>query len=281
MTNPILRSGIVAMTLLVMASIVLAQSAAEVLEPFALTVQDGGTVNLGTIGPGQTLAVTVNGVAPGKGGEQANWGVLGVLETPNGWSGFDSAVFAKRMRATVKADPGAADGVYTVKFRLTECESKSESCEAKQGLGSVTFFGTIRVSKSVLATGMPVTAVTTGVNQPARYTINIENRGNANDVFDISAEGVPAWSFKKSVHVPAGGKLTTFYEMVVNEEKTYLPTITIKSVSSDELKQSYDVSLISKSDLAGDMRATKNGVLLFPMTLEPLYSLMGILGYIV
>jgi len=281
MTNTISRYGAIAMTLVIMASIVSAASAAEVFEPFASTVQDGGTVNLGTIGPGQTLAITVNGVAPGLGGEQGNWGVLGVLETPNGWSGFDSAVFAKRMRATVKADPGAADGVYTVKFILTECESKDEICEAKHGLGSVTFFGTIRVSRSVLATAVPTTEVTTGVNQPARYTVVIENRGNANDVFEISAEGVPAWNFKKSVHVPAGGRLNTFYEIAVNEEKSYLPTITIKSISSDELKQSYDVSLVSKSDLAGDVRATKNGVLLFPAILEPLYSLMGILGYVV
>jgi len=162
---------------------------------------------------------------------------------------------------------------------LTECEHKEEKCEAKQGLGSVTFYGTIGVNRAVLATTIPKTAIAIGVGQPARFDIVIENKGSANDVFEISSEGVPTWEFKKNLHVPAGGRVITFYEFVSKEEKEYAPMITIKSLSSDELKQVYAVSFISRSDVVGDIRAIKNGVLLFPIVLEPLYSLLGILGY--
>lgn len=281
MANKILKSGVIAVTLIFMASVLFAQSVAQVLGPITTTVQDGGTVNLGTIGPGQTLAITVNGIATGCGGAQANWGVLGALQTPNGWIGTDSKVYAKQMRATITADPNATDGTYMAKFILTECQNKTENCVSHECLGSLTFFGTIQVNRSVLVTAMPITAITTGVNQPARYPVVIENNGNANDVFQISAAGVPGWNYTKSVYVAAGDNVTTFYEIAVGEEQSYLPTITIQSISSDELKQNYDISLIAKSNLAGDISATKNGVLLFPMTLEPLYSLMGILGYMI
>ncbi|MCX8202421.1 MAG: hypothetical protein N3G74_01270 [Candidatus Micrarchaeota archaeon] len=255
--------------------------AAEVrmLEPIAATISEGETVDLGTIGPGQTLAITVKGIEIGKGELEANWGVLGVLEVPKDWQGFDSMVFAKNMRATIKADPNAPDGTYIVKMILTECESKNEICEAKQGLGSVTFFGRVKISREVMKTSMPTVGITTGVGQPARYPIRIENKGAASDVFEIYSEGVPAWDMKKTIHVAPGQTINTFYEIAVNEEKEYKPTIVIKSVSSDRLKHTYDVGLTVKSDVIGDIKATKNGILIFPLTLEPLYTLMGIFSY--
>ena len=253
----------------------------EMKEPIVKSISDGETVELGTIGPGQTLALTVKGTEIGKGGLQANWGVLGVLEVPPGWQGFDSDVYAKNMKATIKADPNAPDGVYVVKLILTECENKTATCEFQQGLGQITFYGKIKISRDVMKTAVPQVDVTTGVGQPARYPVKIENKGAANDIFEISVEGVPAWEFKKRVYVAAGETLNTFYEIVPNEEKEYKPTIIIKSISSDSLMHKYDVHLISKSDVIGDIRATKNGVLLFPSTLEPLYSLMGILGYLI
>ncbi len=253
----------------------------EMIEPVVATVSDGDVVNLGTIGPGQTLAVTVNGKAVGKDELEANWGILGVMETPDGWSGFDSKVYAQNMRATVKAEPAAADGNYMVKFKLTECESANEECEAKQGLGSVTFFGRITVSREVLSTSVQTSSITTGVGQPARYPLTIENKGSASDVFEISAKGVPAWGIKKTVHVAAGQTIGTFYEIAVNEEKEYSPTIIVKSLSSDELKHNHDVKLNVKSDVVGDIKASKNGILLFPITLEPLYTMVGLLGYFI
>lgn len=251
----------------------------EMIEPVVASVSDGDVVNLGTIGPGQTLAITVNGKAVGKDGLQANWGILGVMELPNGWSGFDSKVYAQSMRSTIKAEPTAADGNYMIKFKLTECESVNEECEAKQGLGSVTFFGRITVSRDVLSTSAQIASITTGVGQPARYPLVIENKGSASDVFEISAEGVPAWDIKKTVHVAAGQTHNTFYEIAVDEEKEYAPTIIVKSLSSDELKHSHDVKLNVKSDVIGDIKASKNGILLFPIALEPLYTVVGLLGY--
>jgi hypothetical protein len=89
---------------------------------------------------------------------------------------------------------------------------------------------------------------------------------------------VPTWNFKKQVFVPAGKSVSTFYEFVTNEEKEYEPMITVVSSSSDVMKAEQKVKLTVKSDLMGDIKATKNGVLIFPMVLETLYSLLGIIG---
>jgi len=246
---------------------------AEILGPTAVNVSDGGTLNLGKIGPGQTIDIVANGVAQdARFGLEGRWQILRVVTVPAGWQGFDSKELATTMKAGVKAAPDARDGEYKITFRLEEDPNK------QQELGSVTFQANVVVSRSVITATIPQDTAITGVGQPARYTIILKSTSIANDVFEISAEDVPAWSYKKFVHVPAGGTVNTFYEIVANEEKEYKPTIVIKSQASNETQISKQVSLAVKSDLIGDIKATKNGVLIFPIVLESLYSLLGIIG---
>ena len=246
---------------------------AELIEPIAMSVSDGGVVNLGRIGPGQTIDIVVNGVAAdARFGMEGRWQILKVIDAPAGWQGFDSKELATTMKAGVKAAPDAKDGEYRVTFRLEEDPNQ------QQGLGAVTFQVVITVSRNVISATFQKQAVVTGVGQPARYPITLKSTSIASDVFVISAEDVPSWNYVKTVHLPAGGSVNTFYEIVANEEKEYKPIIVITSHSSDEIKISKEVSMAVKSDLIGDIKATKNGILIFPIVLEPLYSLLGIIG---
>ena len=255
---------------LFLAGTVLAANA-ELIEPFVTNVANGGVINLGTIGPGQTIDIVVNGIAIGERGE-GRWQILRVVNLPPGWQGFDSKELATRMKAGLKAANNANEGEYKIGFRLEEDPNH------QMGLGSVDFQVALTVSRNVVSATFPKQMVDTGVGQPARYSIIIKSKSAANDIFEISAENVSSWEYRKAVHVPAGGTVTTFYEIVANEEKEYNPVIVIKSQSSDDIKISQVLKLAVKSDVVGDIKATKNGVLIFPIVLEPLYSLLGIIG---
>ena len=248
---------------------------AEIIEPLSMNITEGSIINLGKIGPGQTIDIVANGVATGaRFGIEGRWQILRVVSVPDGWQGFDSKELALSMKAGVKASNDTKDGEYRVTFRLEEDPNQ------QQGLGSITFQVVVTVSRDIIAATFPNERVETGVGQPARYPITLKSTSAANDVFEISAENVPSWDYRKSVHVPAGGTVNTFYEIVSNEEKEYSPVIVIKSQSSDEVKISKELSLAVKSDVIGDLRAANNGVLIFPMALEPLYSLLGIIDSI-
>ena len=267
-----------AISLLVLFSIIMAFAGlawaanADILVPVVATVADGGSINLGKIGPGQTIDIVVNGVVPLPKGSEGRWQILRVVDVPQGWEGFDSKELGVKMQAGVKAADDAKDGEYRITFRLDE-DSKHQ-----QGLGSVTFQVIVTVSKNVLAVSLPKQSIETGVGQPARYSIVLKSTSVASDVFEIYAEDVPVWSYKKAVHVPAGTTVNTFYEIVANEEKEYNPTIIIRSQSSGVINSSQKVTMVVKTDVIGDIKATRNGVLIFPMVLEPLYSLLGIIG---
>ena len=248
----------------------------EVLEPITLKVQDNETVYLGKVGPGQTIDIVVKGEAPegtGRYNLGGRWQILRILEIPKGWTGFNSAEMAIKMKAIVKVAENAPDGEYTIKLRLEEDTTE------QQELGSVTFFAKVKVSKDVMDSGVVDNRIEAGVGQPARYKIVIVNTGSASDVFEISSTGVPTWEFEKAIHIPAGKAITTFYEIVANEEKEYKPVLTIKSKSSEDIIEVHNLQLTVKSNVIGDIIATKNGVLVFPIILEPLYSLLGIIGY--
>ena len=248
---------------------------AEVISPISTKVGDGETIYLGKIGPGQMIDVVVSGktTTGGRWGIGGTWQILRVLEVPSGWEGFDSKEMATQMKAAIKASPTAQDGRYIIKLRLEEDVTK------QQQLGSVTFYVTVDISKDVMSSLILKKTLEIGVGQPARYDIVIENKGKASDVFEISSAGVSGWNYKKIIHVPAEKSVTTFYEFTSNEEKSYEPTLTIKSQSSDLIKSEHQLKLTVKSDVVGDIKATKNGVLIFPTVLEPLYTLLGLIGY--
>ena len=159
-------------------------------------------------------------------------------------------------------------------MRLEEDETK------QQQLGSVTFFVTVDVDKNVVSYKVLDKNLEVGVGQPARVRIIITNVGKASDVVEISSEGIPMPEslMKKYIYVPAGKEISTYYEFISNEEKVYEPTIKLVSKSSDLISHEEKLNVTVKSNLIGDIKATKNGILLFPSILDTIYSLIAIVG---
>ena len=252
---------------------------AEVLEPIERNVTDGENVYLGKIGPGQTLYITVYGKARtgGKFGKGGTWQILRVVSVPEGWEGYNSKEMATYMQATIKPAKNARDGRYTITMRLEEDETK------QQELGSVTFFVTVDVDKNVILYNVLDKEIEVGVGQPARVRITITNTGKASDVVEISSEGLlmPEYLQKKYVYVPAGKEISTYYEFISDEEKRYEPKLKIISKSSDLISHEEILNITVKSNLIGDIKATKNGILLFPSILDTFYSLIAIIGKLV
>jgi hypothetical protein len=249
---------------------------AEVLEPIEKNVTNGENVYLGKIGPGQTLYITVYGKARtgGKFGKGGTWQILRVVSVPDGWEGYNSKEMATYMQATIKPAKDAKDGRYTIAMRLEEDETK------QQELGNVAFFVTVDVDKSVLSYNVIDKDLEVGVGQPARVRIKIANAGKASDVVEISSEGIamPEDLKKKSVYVPAGKEISTYYEFISEEEKRYEPILKITPASSGLMSYEEKLNITVKSNLIGDIKATKNGILLFPSILDTFYSLIALIG---
>jgi hypothetical protein len=245
----------------------------SVLRPVYVAANDGDEISLGAVGPGQTVSVEADAIVTsgGKFGLGGRWDRLDIVQVPDGWSADNSLLYEQPLKARIKVAKDAPDGEYVVLARAVDLEGG-------ENLGEVNLRLKVNVSRDVLGMKVAPARMETGATQPASYTVTVENNGVASDAFEISASGLPAWNFKKTVFVPYGQSRTVQYEVASSEEGEYDVSINVKSVSSDSLSGSQKVHLSVSTSLWSDYKATNNGLLLFPIFEQAAYSVMGLLA---
>ncbi|MDE1797932.1 MAG: hypothetical protein KGH63_00815 [Candidatus Micrarchaeota archaeon] len=260
--------------LLALSSILLAVSPQplQLLQPTA-TVPDGGQVEYGSVGPGQTFIVQIDPVVTDANGVLLNqWYQAQAVNLPAGWTSRPSMVFQKPLQVEITPAPDALDGDYVVNLAVSQ-----EAGHTELG-GSETFSVLVHVKHDVLAMTVDPPSAEVGAGQPARFTITLTNTGSANDVFDVSSSGVAGWSFQKNVYLSAGASKSITYEVVGTDESDYHVTLSARSSSSSLIHQEQPVALTVRTNLLSDYRATSRGVLLFPILQAPMYALSGIIS---
>jgi len=244
-----------------------------VVSPIKLEVHEGDIIDLGTIGPGQTLQVQIDpkvdsGGLLGKGGY---YDIAEATVLPEGWSSEKSKLYGNPLQVTITADPDAPEGDYSAKITVID-EMDGEK------LGNITFTAWIHVTWDVLDVEVTPNYLNVGPGQPARFEITVWNKGSASDAFNISARGAKSWEFTKAVFVPAKNSKTIFYDIVGYEEETYASEISVVSLASDNIQERQNVTLFIKSDLLGDYKATNRGTAIFPIFEVIIYALAGLLS---
>lgn len=248
--------------------------AVSLLSPVSLDVSEGSEIAVGIAGPGQTVAIVMdpNVKTGGRFGTGGSYDMLFAKSLPYGWSSSPSKLYGKVLQADVTVPKDASDGQY-------ECELSLWDEAGEAGLGAnVTFKVKVYVSRDVMDMRVSPPSLTVGAGQPARYTITVNNKGIANDVFEVGSIGVRDWEFRRSIYIPSGTSKTINYEVVGNEEADYAVKIFARSSSSDRIYAEAPVSLTVNTDLFSDMRATNRGVLLFPVMEAPVYFVAGLLS---
>lgn len=245
------------------------------VSPNITGVKNGDVIDLGTIGPGQTISVLINpevttGGLYGQGGFY-DWAAAEDL--PRGWTSQGSTLYQKPLQVTITADPDAAEGNYSGTIKIVN-EYNGEQ------LGNLSIMFKIRITYDIMDFDVSPDNITVGPGQPARFAISITNKGATGDVFDVSSTSAKRWQFKKDVFVPAMSSKTIYYEIVGNEEQVYSTPIDVVSRASDKINAEKNVTMIVKSNLIGDYKATNNGVAVFPIFEGLVYSLSGLLSNI-
>src|SRR4030095_7224481 len=247
--------------------------ALDLESPHVTDIRTGDVVDLGTIGPGQTVELRVVREVKTGGiyGEGGIYDRAFAEDLPRGWTSQESDLYQNPMQVTISADPDAPEGDYKVRVTVID-EGDGEH------LGNVTFIAKVQVNYDVMDFDVSPSYINVGPGQPARFSIKITNKGSTSDVFQVSALGVKRWELIKPVYVPAQSTRTVQYEIVGDEEETYRATVKAESLASKNIVDEKNVTLFIHSDLLGDYKATNNGPMVFPIFEAPIYSLAGLLS---
>jgi hypothetical protein len=250
--------------------------AIDLVSPSVRDLQAGDSIDLGTMGPGQTVYIQIDPIVETGGlhgiGGQYDQAVADDL--PRGWKSESSKLYQNPLQVTITADPDAPEGNYTTRVTVVD-ENNGEL------LGNVSFLVKVRITWDVMDFDVSPTYQVVGPGQPARFKIKATNKASTGDVFQISTIGSKRWDFVKPVFVPAQSSKTIYYEIVGEEEETYRSTVEIVSLASGNIADERNITLIVQSNLLGDYRATNNGVVIFPVFETPIYSLAGLIVTIV
>ncbi len=246
-----------------------------IVSPLRTEVEEGRVINLGKIGPGQTVFIEINPIVT-KGGVHGSGGTYdkAIAENvPRGWTSEESKLYGNPLQVTITAHPDAPEGNYSAQITVID-EFNGEE------LGNVTFTAKVQITWDVMDFTVKPSSIETGPEQPGRFYITISNKGSTSDAFEVSASGTKRWEFKKAVFIPAYSSRTIPYEIAAEEEEVYKTTIRVVSLASDKIADEKNVTLVVKPDLLGDYEATNNGVIVFPIFQTPIYSVAGLLSNI-
>ncbi|MFP3950301.1 MAG: hypothetical protein ACLFUZ_04400 [Candidatus Micrarchaeia archaeon] len=245
----------------------------QMVEPLLTEVSPDETIELGTMGPGQTVELQLHpkvyeGGMHGIGG---NFDRAYAIDLPAGWSSRPSKLYGDPLQVKITADPYTEEGIYTIPV-IVEDEGNGEN------LDTIRFYVRVKVSEDVMNFSVYPLEKSIGIGQPARFDITVNNRGNAGDTFRISAEGVSKWEFTKMVYIPPKSSKVISYEVAGFEEETYTTKIIVESSASERVHSEQQISLDVYPDLLSDYKAVNNGALLFPVIEAPVYAIIGLLS---
>jgi hypothetical protein len=244
-----------------------------VLSPVDVGVGERDEIDLGTIGPGQTVSILIDPIVT-TGGVNDIGGTYDMALAeglPKGWKSTKAKLYQNPLQVTITADPEAESGNYTALIKVVDEYDGEE-------LGNVTFNVKMEVTYDVMDFEVSPPHQVAGPGQPARFEITIMNKASTSDVYEVSAQGARRWEFTKPVFVPAKSSKSITYEIVGAEEEDYQATVKVRSLASSMICDEQNVTLSIQSNLFGDYKATNNGVIVFPIFELPVYALAGLIS---
>ena len=246
--------------------------AINLIFPSAKEIHNGDTIDLGVIGPGQTVFLRLDPkiTEGGKYGTGGEYDQATPLHLPESWNGKPSNLYGNPLQVEITAPPHAQEGEYTADVFVEDTNNDE--------LPALSFKVKIHVTWDVMDVDVSPSYISVGPGHPAQYQITIRNKGTASDVFEVKSSGLKRWQFKRYVYVPAQSAKIISYELVESEEETYNPTITVVSTASDIIKEERQVGFQVSSDLTSDFKATNHGVIIFPIFENIVYSFMGLVS---
>ncbi len=243
-----------------------------VWNPVQDALEDGGSLNLGVIGPGQKVEIVIDrgsGEENPSGGE-ALWDrtIIEEATLPVGWTKEDGKFYESPMHAYVSAAKNAADGEYEFYLMVIDEYERAPTTRVKCS---------VVVSRDVFQSSLANNIVVAGVDQPATYYLFLKNDSSASDSFEVTVKGLPGGLLEpRKVFVPYKSERLIAYPVSSSEAGSFALEFNVKSLSSSGMNASLPAALEAERSLYQDMRATSHGVLLFPSLQQVIYALFGL-----
>ncbi len=242
--------------------------------PVNANLTNNGFVYLGKVGPGESFYVLASATTTNASGSVVNigWDRLEAVNLPSGWSMQASPLYENPMKLKISV-PYNISGTYNLSIRAVNVGNYSR-------LGNLTFTAQVDVTNNVFNVSVSPRNISAGVGQPVDINVKVVNTGIADEPFNISAQGLPAWNFSDDVIALHSRTSSFVYPVYVNEPGVYPFNLTITSATGHLVQDEYPISFSVVASLYNDYSAIGSGVVLSPVIFEPVYAVDYLLSYL-
>jgi hypothetical protein len=251
-------------------------SAISILKPINAAIADGASYDFGTMGPGQAMSVLMERTetAGGKYGTGGYYDFANASQLPAGWSVTPSKLYENPLQVVIISGENASVGRYEIPITMYD-ENNGE------GLGNRTFMASIYIDDNVLGLGRVSGTSNAGENQPVRFTMKLQNRGNAGDIFVI--EGVSfGQKTVRELYVPPTSETLVPFEFIYQGSGQQTVNFTAYSKNSPmRVRQALSYPVTIRNTLQADLSSIGYGVVIFPLFEHGSYALAHILSYLI
>jgi hypothetical protein len=260
-------------------------SAINIIKPINAAIVDGASYDLGSMGPGQAMSVLISRTETtgGKFGTGGYFDYANATDLPAGWNMTPSQIYGNPLQIVIISGADAANGNYTIPIKVYDYPAifyENDSGNNSEGLGDRMFLASIHIDDNVLGLGRVSGTSYAGENQPVRFTMKLENRGNAGDIFVI--EGV---SFKqrivREIYVAPESETLVPFEFVYQGSGPQTVNFTAYSKNSPaRVRKSLSYPVMIRNTLQADLSSMGYGVVIFPLFEHGSYALGHLLSYL-
>jgi hypothetical protein len=247
----------------------------NVLGPSSAVLQNGQSIYLGKVGPGESFYLEASASTTNATGFAINigWDRLEAASLPTGWYSQPSLLYENPMKMKVTVPSTAQNGTYNLTIAAINVGNYSK-------LGNFTFSAYVNVTPNVFNLSVTPSSIQSGVDEPTNLYISINNTGISDDPFSISISGLPAWDVKEQVVALHETQSTYVYPVYVNESGSYRFNVTVVSTTSPVIARNAPVSLVAQPSLLNDYSAVGQGIILSPVIFYPSYDIMLFLSHV-
>lgn len=248
----------------------------NVTEPFNATLNQGGSIFLGKVGPGQTFYVTISAATTNKTGAyySRGWNQFVASNVPTGWVVENSSRNVATLSVKITPPAFTENGTYTFNFTAINTGNYSN-------LGTLKFEALINVTPDVFKLQVTPTNISTGPGEPTPIIVTIDNTGVSDSPFVITVVGLPAWNATQTVIALHHTTENFTYPVYENEPGVYHAQVNVSSGSSPLVFKRSNVTLVVQASVLNDFKALGQGATAFPIIYEPVYAIMYLISQLI
>ncbi|MCK4884033.1 MAG: hypothetical protein KAS30_04130 [Candidatus Diapherotrites archaeon] len=228
------------------------------------------STHIGAVMPGQSFQFVMNSYCGSDCNEEWDTATIDSESLPKGWAIDGSDWNLPSFQVRVKVPENAEIGKYVLKVKM---QDQGETIPSEYGLISV------NVSNTLLSLDAESNQSTVALEN-GNIIFQVQNTSLSEANVIVSSSLLSKWWGKQKITIHPGVKEEFLFPIRITESGTYETDLILISENTNEIQTIKKINITATPTIQSKLTAPSHGFPLYPVSLQPIYSLMGAFSFL-